>query len=80
MDRVQQALKARYWSEIARATGTTPGFISLLFRGKRSARVVTLGKIAKVLGVSLDELHEYLNKARKNNRGYGWRKPAGEAA
>lgn len=80
MDRVQTALKDKTWSEIARATSTTPAFISLLFRGKRSAKVATLARIAKVLGVTLDDLAGYLSRPQKNGRGYGWRKPTDKAA
>jgi transcriptional regulator with XRE-family HTH domain len=66
MSRVEKALEGLSYSEIARETGTTTGYISLLFRGQRSARSETLAKIAKVLKVSLDDLHQYLTVKRRS--------------
>ncbi len=80
MDKVAAAIKGKSWTEVAKTTGTTPSFISLLFRGKRNAKVATLARIAKVLGVTLDELATHLSRPQKNGRGYGWRKPADKVA
>jgi transcriptional regulator with XRE-family HTH domain len=63
MASLAEVLKRVSYSEIARRSGTTPGYISLLFRGKRSARMETLAKVAKVLGVGVGELHDYLTKS-----------------
>ena len=62
MDKVASALKGTNYSEIARRSGTTPGFVSLLFRGQRRAKVETLSKMAKALGVTLDDLHSHILK------------------
>ena len=64
MDSVQKALKTVSYSEVARRTGTTPGYVSLLFRGLRRAKMETLGKMAKALGVSVEDLHTHLTKLR----------------
>jgi transcriptional regulator with XRE-family HTH domain len=74
MDRVTQVLKTLNYSEIARKSGTTPGFISMLFRGQRRAKVETLSRIAKVLGVTLDDLHSHLLSriVSKGKNNYGW--------
>lgn len=66
-------------TELAYRTGTTPSFISMLFRGKREARVDTLRRIAGALGVSVDELDTYLvsikGQSGKMSR-HGWPKPS----
>lgn len=78
MNKVESALKSTNYSEIARKSGTTPGFVSLLFRGRRRAKVETMAKIAKVLEVTLDDLHGHLlskivAKGKGNKTGnYGW--------
>ena len=60
MDRVTRALKTLNYTEIARKTGTTVGYVSLLFRGKRRAKMETMGKIATAVGVSVEDLHNHL--------------------
>jgi transcriptional regulator with XRE-family HTH domain len=69
---LDETFRALGYSEIARRTGTTPGFISLLFRGRRHAKAETLSRIAQALGVSMDELHTHLSKISKDGRRYGW--------
>lgn len=69
MDKVATALKATNYSALARQTGTTPGFVSLLFRGQRGARMTTVQKLAKVLAVSTDDLCRHITRAQgKVNR------------
>jgi transcriptional regulator with XRE-family HTH domain len=62
--KIDEALKRLSYSEIARRTKTTAGYISLLFRGERSARVETLHRVATALGVSMDELYDHLRRGR----------------
>ncbi len=71
---VQESLNRMSYSEIARKSGTTFGFISLLFRGYRSAKVDTLERIAGALGVTMAELHGYLKAVPKQNERHGWAK------
>jgi transcriptional regulator with XRE-family HTH domain len=71
---VQDALNRMSYSDIARKSCMTLSFISLLFRGRRHAKAETLSKIAKVLGVTMDELHSHLSKLGKDGRRYGWGK------
>ncbi len=81
MDPVTQALKAVSYSELARRSGTTPGYISLLFRGKRSARMATMGKVAKALGVTVNDVYNYLERlARRRKSPTAASGPIGEAA
>ena len=69
MDKVATALKATNYSALARQVGATPSFISLLFGGRRGASMATVQKLAKHLGVSIDDLHRHLTKAQgKRNR------------
>ncbi len=65
MDPVSQALKAVSQAELARRVGTTQGYISLLFRGKRSARMETMGKLAKALGVNVNDIYNHLERLRR---------------
>ena len=85
MNKVAEALRGTNYSEIARKSRTTPGFVSMLFRGKRRGKWETMARVAKVLGVSLDELHAYLSKVSKavaaptaTNYGWGVRKSKGK--
>ena len=71
---VQESLNQMSYSEIARKSGTTFGFISLLFRGYRSAKVDTLERIAEAMGVTLAELHSYLKALPKQSERHGWAK------
>jgi transcriptional regulator with XRE-family HTH domain len=64
MDRVAAALGKTTYSELARQTGTTVGYISYLFHGKRAARMDTLARVSKVLKVGMDELHQYLTRVK----------------
>jgi transcriptional regulator with XRE-family HTH domain len=75
MNPVQESLNRMSYSEIARKSGTTFGFISLLFRGYRSAKIDTLDRIADALGVELAELHAYLKSVPKRDQRHGWAKP-----
>jgi transcriptional regulator with XRE-family HTH domain len=68
MDKVATALKATNYSALARQTGTTPAFISLLFRGLRGARMVTIQKLAKALGVSIGDLCQHLTKQGRQGK------------
>lgn len=69
MDKVATALKVTNYSALARQSGTTPAFVSLLFRGHRGARMVTIQKIARALEVSTDDLCRHLSRAQgKVNR------------
>ena len=75
MDKVDVALKITNYSEIARKSGTTPGFISMLFRGHRRPKMETARKVAKAMGVSLDELDGHLSKlAEPKNKYPNWQK------
>jgi len=76
MARLSEVLKTMSYSEIARRTGTTPGYISLLFRGKRSTKLETLGKLSKALGVGVEELHGYLTRISYRNPSGKSRKPS----
>lgn len=81
MDPVAQALKGLSYSELARRSGTTPGYISLLFRGKRSARMTTMGKVAKALGVTVNDVYNHLERlARRRKPPASEPGPVGEAA
>lgn len=71
---VQESLNKMSYSEIARKSGVTFGFCSLLFRGYRSAKVDTLERIADALGVELAELHAYLKSVPKRDQRHGWAK------
>lgn len=71
---VQESLSRMSYSEIARKSGVTFGFCSLLFRGYRSAKVDTLERIAGALGVSMAELHAYLKAVPKQSERHGWAK------
>ena len=73
------ALEGLNFSDLARRSQTTPGFISLLFHGQRGARVDTLGRIAAVLKVSLDDLHIYLEGVRSGPTKHGWKPPKPKA-
>jgi plasmid maintenance system antidote protein VapI len=64
MDKVAAALKATNYSALARQVGTTPSFISLLFGGRRGASMGTTGKLAKALGMSMDDLHRHLTRVQ----------------
>ena len=49
------------------------GYISRLLRGERQATVETLERLAKALGVSLDEMHAHLKRISKPETPYGWK-------
>ena len=59
---VKQALKRISQEELAKRSGLTPGGVSLLLHGHRRGTIVTLRKVAAVLGVGLDDLDAYLQK------------------
>ena len=82
MGKVERSLKGLSNSELARKTCTSESFISLLLRGKRRAKVGTLRKVADALGVSMDDLDQYLSRNSQGEKPYGWGEPkkAGEAA
>ena len=69
---VQDALNQMSYSEIARKSGTTLGYVSLLFRGYRGAKTDTLERLADALGVDLAELHAYLKALPKRGQKHGW--------
>jgi transcriptional regulator with XRE-family HTH domain len=60
MGTVAEVLKKTNYTQIARLSGTTPAYISLLFNGRRNGKTVTLKKVATALGMSLDDLHGHL--------------------
>ena len=68
MATLAHVLKTTNYSEIARRTGMTPGYISLLFRGKRGGTLETLGRLSKVLGVEVGELHDHLTRISRQSR------------
>jgi transcriptional regulator with XRE-family HTH domain len=68
MDKVATALKATNYSALARQTGTTPGFVSLLFRGLRGARMDTVQKMAKALSVSTDDLCRHISRLQSGKQ------------
>jgi transcriptional regulator with XRE-family HTH domain len=84
--KVEQYLRATTNAELARKTGLSEGFVSRVLRGQRRGRIDNLVRLADVLGVTLDELHQYLKKLEKPGPRYGWQdaqkvtKQAGEAA
>jgi cyanate lyase len=71
---VQDSLSRMSYSDIARKSGVTFGFCSLLFRGHRSAKVDTLERIAGALGVSITELHAHLKAVPRQSERHGWQK------
>jgi cyanate lyase len=71
MDKVTTALKGTNYSTLARQTGTTPGFVSLLFRGHRGARMATIQKLAKHLEVSTDDLCRHITQTQKRRNQAG---------
>lgn len=71
MSTVASALKATSYSALARQTGTTPGFVSLLFRGRRGARMTTVQKLARCLGVSTDDLCRHITQAQRRGSSPG---------
>lgn len=76
--KIAEALARISCTELARRSKTTPGYVSLLFRGLRDGRVDTLERIADVLGVSLGELHDYLKNVRSGATASvprGWSQP-----
>jgi transcriptional regulator with XRE-family HTH domain len=68
MDNVAAALKATNYSALARQTNTTPGFVSLLFRGLRGARMATIQRLAKELAVTTDDLCRHLSRVQEKRR------------
>jgi transcriptional regulator with XRE-family HTH domain len=48
-------------------------YISRLLRGERRATVETLDRLAKALGVTLDEMHAHLKRVTKPEAPYGWK-------
>jgi transcriptional regulator with XRE-family HTH domain len=47
-------------SELAREIGVNRSHVSLILNGKRMPSLPVAGKLAKAMGVSLDELHARL--------------------
>lgn len=47
-------------SELAREVGVNRSHVSLILAGKRMPSLPVAGKLAKAMGVSLDELHRQL--------------------
>lgn len=47
-------------SELAREIGVNRSHVSLILNGKRLPSLPVAGKLAKAMGVSLDELHDRL--------------------
>ena len=85
MGKVEQYLRATTNAELARKTGMSEGFVSRALRGQRQVRLPNLVKLADALGVTLDDLHQYLKQRAQPGKRYGWEdgqatKQTGEAA
>jgi len=59
---VEKALKRISQKDLAKRAGLSTGAVSLLLHGHRRGTIVTLRKLAEVLGVSLDKLDAYLQE------------------
>ncbi len=68
MGTVAEVLKKTNYTQIARLSGTTPAYISLLFNGRRNGKTATLKKVATALGMTLDDLHAHLSKLPHEKR------------
>ena len=68
---VAEKLAATSYGRLAKAIGTTPSFLSRLFRGQRTPTMDTALKLCHEMGVTLEELYQYINSRR---RGLGKRK------
>jgi transcriptional regulator with XRE-family HTH domain len=62
-------------SEIARGTGLSPSYVSLILAGHRLSSVASFARLAAYLGISMDRLWahaESQRQQRKRRRGGGW--------
>ena len=64
MERVANNISKTSYTELARGTGVNLAHISLVLRGKRTPSLPVARRLAGVLGVSLDELAEYLESQK----------------
>lgn len=60
MSKTQQKIDAINRSEVARETGLHVSYVSRVLAGKRNPPLTVAAKVAKAVGVSLDELNGYL--------------------
>lgn len=60
---VAEKLNATSLGRLARGVGVDVSFLSRLFRGQKGARMETADRIARELGVTLDQLHQYVSSA-----------------
>jgi transcriptional regulator with XRE-family HTH domain len=56
------------YSEVARRSGLTPSYISLLMRGLRGIRMDTVERISRAVGLEPGELYRHLQTARRRAR------------
>lgn len=56
------------YAKISEDTGIARQHISYVFRGERNPSLELSSRLAQVLGVSLDELHRYLESVRNGER------------
>lgn len=68
MPNVPATVRKMGYSEISRKSGLTLGYISLLFRGLRGARMGTLERIAKVLEVPTEDLLKFLLQVQQQRK------------
>lgn len=58
---VQRKLTAMSHRELAEAAGVSRPFVTMILHGQRSPSLTTARRMAQKLGVSTDELVEYLD-------------------
>ena len=68
LTRVEKAIAANPPSALAAKCGLSVSYVSLLLRGKRTPKLPAACKLAKGLGVELEELADYIEGA-KNREG-----------
>jgi transcriptional regulator with XRE-family HTH domain len=59
-NRVAERLQRTTYGRLARATGLTTSFVSRLLRGQRTPTMNTAMKLATELGVTLEDLFDYI--------------------
>jgi transcriptional regulator with XRE-family HTH domain len=63
--KVRKALGGFSQAAVARQAGVTDSYMSLVLSGQRTPRLPVAARIARVLGVSLDEFSLYLELLKK---------------
>lgn len=65
---IADILSRTTYAKISEDTGIARQHISYVFRGERNPSLELSSRLAQVLGVSLDELHGYLESVRSGER------------